>query len=586
MPSTMPSPRTTTVLSLLAAAVSVTAASVSNSSVRWTACADNMGSPLPVDCARMTVPLDYTEPARGGLELELLRVPAVTQPAQGSILLNFGGPGQPGRQNLALVSAVLQALSGGRFNLVAFDPRGTVNTLPFTCYDPVFWQQNFWQDPIFPVRDDPRGPETELGRLWARGSALADVCARKHNDTGRLISTAFVVRDLVRVAEALDDDGLVRYWGFSYGTTLGATLLSMFPDKVDKVILDGVQNAHDYYNADADFEEWTQSDEVFSGIFTSCAANPDRCALARPGKSAADLEQSVWKLADSLRRRPLAFNTSSFVLDDGTLRGFMSESLYSTSSWPDAMAVMNMLISGPVDEAFVLRHLGDRASLLPDSNSSAIETAMTRTLVATMPLFGIHCLDRTVRKGSLDALMPALRRLLSISRVMGGAGVNSAVVCAQWKLEPRERYAGDFRVRPRAPVLIVGNSHDGHTPIRSAHNLSAGVEGSVVLEVDGYGHTSLGLPSRCMIRTLSAYWRDGKMPAPGTVCGVDAPPFSGITWPDILNSSSSITNTTTTTTTTTTNSSSSTAGRQRGPVKRHAETWRGAEVPTRSWRLL
>lgn len=37
--------------------------------------------------------------------------------------------------------------------------------------------------------------------------------------------------------------------GFSYGTTLGATLISMFPDKVDKVILDGVQNPHEYYNA-------------------------------------------------------------------------------------------------------------------------------------------------------------------------------------------------------------------------------------------------------------------------------------------------------------------------------------------------
>lgn len=37
--------------------------------------------------------------------------------------------------------------------------------------------------------------------------------------------------------------------GFSYGTTLGATLVSMFPDKVDKVILDGVQNPHEYYHA-------------------------------------------------------------------------------------------------------------------------------------------------------------------------------------------------------------------------------------------------------------------------------------------------------------------------------------------------
>ncbi|PFH56809.1 hypothetical protein XA68_15959 [Ophiocordyceps unilateralis] len=615
-------------LSVLATAALTAAATGSNSSVQWAACANNLSSSLPVDCGRLTVPLDYTQPeSESGLELDLFRVPAVVQPAQGSILLNFGGPGQPARQILAVLSPVLQALSGGRFNLVAFDPRGTVNTLPFTCHDAVYWQSTFWQDAVFPIRDDPRGPDTDLGRLWARASALADVCARKHNDTGRLISTAFVARDLVRVAEAIDGDGLVRYWGFSYGTTLGATLVSMFPNKVDKLLAISTYwplSPFPLPLLPSDFEEWTQSDDVLSGIFTACAANPDRCALARPGKSGAELEQSVWKLVDSLRLRPLSFKTSSFILDDVGLRGLLADSIYSTSSWPNVTAILDMLISRRVDEAFVLGHLGDRASLPQDSNSSVTEAAMARTFSATMPLFGIHCLDRGARAGSFDALLPAFRRLLAISRVMGGAGANTAAVCAQWKLEPRERYAGDFRARPRAPVLIVGNSHDGHTPIRSAHNVSAGLEGSVVLEVDGYGvrilrfslfasvslsfsillhlpslslslspslslslssslqlpphsasppslhdadsqlqHTSLGLPSTCMLRAVSAYWQDGKMPAPGTICRVDAPPFSAVSWLDVFNNG--------------------TAGRHRALLRRHAG--KHTVVP-RPWRFL
>jgi pimeloyl-ACP methyl ester carboxylesterase len=36
--------------------------------------------------------------------------------------------------------------------------------------------------------------------------------------------------------------------GISYGTTLGATVASMFPDRIDKMVLDGVQNPHEYYN--------------------------------------------------------------------------------------------------------------------------------------------------------------------------------------------------------------------------------------------------------------------------------------------------------------------------------------------------
>lgn len=36
--------------------------------------------------------------------------------------------------------------------------------------------------------------------------------------------------------------------GISGGTTLGATAAALFPDRMDKVILDGVMNAHEYYH--------------------------------------------------------------------------------------------------------------------------------------------------------------------------------------------------------------------------------------------------------------------------------------------------------------------------------------------------
>lgn len=43
-------------------------------------------------------------------------------------------------------------------------------------------------------------------------------------------------------------DSLLFSSGVSGGTALGATMAAMFPDQMDKVLLDGVLNAHEYYH--------------------------------------------------------------------------------------------------------------------------------------------------------------------------------------------------------------------------------------------------------------------------------------------------------------------------------------------------
>lgn len=38
-------------------------------------------------------------------------------------------------------------------------------------------------------------------------------------------------------------------------------------------------------------------------------------------------------------------------------------------------------------------------------------------------------------------------------------------------------------------------------------------------------HTSINTPSKCTARTIRAYFQDGTLPAPGTVCDADLVPF-------------------------------------------------------------
>ena len=220
-----------------------------------------------------------------------------------------------------------------------------------------------------------------------------------------------------------------------------------------------------------DFEEWTDSDKVFSGIFSGCVAAPENCALARDNKTAAELEQAVWDLIYYVKYNPIPIGT--LKLDYNTLKGIIVESLYSASSWPQLATLLDTLLSGNLTDALGI--------LEGYSTTTEDETQLF------MAVNGIHCSDRDARASSFDEFLPTIGRLYNTSNIMGDVTVGISMTCAQWKIEPKERYEGDFRAQTKNPVLFIGNTYDALTPIKSAYNVSSGFEGSVVLEVNGYG---------------------------------------------------------------------------------------------------
>ncbi|KAH8903629.1 TAP domain-containing protein [Coniochaeta sp. PMI_546] len=491
----------------IALALATAAVQVVAEPIQWQSCTepDLLNSTAPLLCGNLSVPLDYTNAnSSATVVLQLVKASATSPSPNGSIIFNFGGPGEPDRLNLAQLASYLLVATGGGHDLISFDTRGTYNTLPFLCYaDDVTRAVGAVSMPTF-----GRSSETALGAQWANGELFAENCYAANNLTGSLIGTAFIARDVMQIVDALSEEGqgdLLNYWGFSYGTLLGATVAAMFPDRMGKVILDGVVNPFEYYHG-YEIEKYVDTDKVFSGFVKGCVSAPENCALAGNNATAARLEKSLYDFLTHLKYNPLVL--ASTVVDYSTVKGAIVNLLYSPGSWPLLASGLHGIITRNTTEVLEFKNLVE-GSINPLLNEF---------------LAGIQCGDKAPRASDLTEMLPFVHDLYDQSKF---SDIQTMVFswCANWRFEAKERYAGDFHVKTRNPVLIIGNTYDPVTPLASALNVSHGFEGSVVLQHDAYGHTSIQQISTCTLRHTQAFFANGTLPSPGTVCEPSVPLF-------------------------------------------------------------
>ncbi|MEA5367340.1 alpha/beta fold hydrolase [Amycolatopsis sp., V23-08] len=247
-----------TVAALVAAATPAAAADddplapYTTQQVTWGACAFTPAAGAkPAECALVTVPRDWANPAAGvDLQVSVSRV-AATGARLGALLVNPGGPGGQGT-SLAGALAGLEPTVNERYDLIGMDPRGTgregSDDHGFQCQVPTG---------RIPAGLDARDRSAQSIALHQQTPrAIAEAC--QSNALTPYVTTWQTAHDMDLIRTLLGDEKL-NYLGYSYGTWLGAKYASLFPEHTGKTVLDSSVNFEG--RLQADFEAFPVIDQ-------------------------------------------------------------------------------------------------------------------------------------------------------------------------------------------------------------------------------------------------------------------------------------------------------------------------------------
>ena len=202
----------------------------------WGACPGG-GGPDGMECAKLAVPQDWSKPRGRKVTLMLGRLRADgPRPAEGSVLVDYGGPGAPGialmRDRRMPPGSQPFARLRHRMHIVTWDPRGygglSSPNLDLTC-----------------VRNAPGGGAPDLPRTPAAFTRLAalnraniDACRARDPELFDQMDGAANARDMEAIRPALGEPRVNLYMG-SYGSVYGQTYARPYPGRIRTMVIDG-----------------------------------------------------------------------------------------------------------------------------------------------------------------------------------------------------------------------------------------------------------------------------------------------------------------------------------------------------------
>ncbi|MFF7371216.1 alpha/beta hydrolase [Streptomyces tricolor] len=432
-----------------------------------------------LQCASLKVPLDHANPSGRQITLALSRVPHTARASQGPLLVNPGGPGGSGLTLAGFVASALPRSVAARYDIIGFDPRGVGRSTPALNCAPGHFR---------PVRPDsvPRTPALERANL-DRARSFARACGRKHADVLPYLDTGSAARDLEAVRRALGAPR-ISYFGYSYGTYLGAVYAKLYPRRVHRLVLDSIVDPTGVW-----YEDNLAQDYAFNDRHRALMAWIARYDTTyKLGRDPAKIEAQWYAMRSALARKPAGGRVGAAELEDTFMPG-----AYYDGYWPSLAEAFAAYVrrkdTGPLVKAYENVAVVDASG----DNGYSVYTA-------------VQCRDaswpRDWNRWRADGW-----KVYAKAPLMAWNNTWYNAPCAFWPTAPLKPV--DITNGALPPALLFQATDDAATPYQggvTVHRLLA--RSSLVVEEGGGNHGVTLSGNTCLDKHLAAYLSSGTVP--------------------------------------------------------------------------
>jgi pimeloyl-ACP methyl ester carboxylesterase len=459
------------------------------STLHWHSCPAQLAQTGVPDCTTLSVPLNYADPGGRHISIALDMVPATAplSQQQGIMLVNPGGPGASGLPWAPILAQGLSPSVARDYDIVGFDPRGTGSSIPALSCDPGFFsgpRPNY-------VPASAAAEQVLIGRA----KMYADDCERRFGWLLPYMTTQDVARDVDSIRAAFGV-AKINYYAFSWGTYLGQVYVTLFPDRIRRMVLDStVDPTAVWYNFNVD------QDYAFQGrieAFFAWMARYD--GTYQLGSTAAQVQAAWYRARNQLLAYPIDGVIGADEFDDTFLQGGYYEWL-----WPGLAQALSSYLNSGQPAAMIAQY-----ETIGKQNENESENAVYNA---------VECSDvNWPRSWAYWTSDTEMIYKTAPFQAWDNAWFNAP--CAFW---PVKGPAKPLQIKGAGlpGILMLQGTLDAATPYAGAQNAHKLLPSArmVVVEGDGsHGQSAQSPPDSCVLGYVNAYLATGALPqVPGLV---------------------------------------------------------------------